>query len=223
VPVTFGGENHENRARCFRSAYIRVQQGIGAWWRLQEEFTTRPMLPHGQLDGRRTLPLRIAALVFAAMVANAIAADPIIGRASVVDGDTIEIQGQRIRFNGVDAPESRQLCLDGAGEKYRCGQAAALALADFLDAHRPTSCTEVDRDRYKRVVAVCSAGGRDVADWLVSSGHALDWPRYSKGAYVDAQNDARAARRGVWAGSFALPWEWRKDRDAALIDANSGS
>jgi endonuclease YncB( thermonuclease family) len=92
-----------------------------------------------------------------------------------------------------------------------------------LDAHRPTSCTEVNRDRYKRIIAVCSAGGRDVAEWLVSNGHALDWPRYSKDAYAGAQNNARAARRGIWAGSFALPWEWRRNRDAALIDANSES
>ncbi|HEV2504375.1 MAG TPA: thermonuclease family protein [Mesorhizobium sp.] len=157
----------------------------------------------------------LAICVSLVMISPAASADPIVGVASVVDGDTIEIHGQRIRLNGIDAPESRQICLDAGGRKYRCGQKAALALADFLDDHRPTSCIEVDRDRYRRSVAVCTAGGQDVAEWMVSQGHALDWPRYSDGAYVAAEHEAITARRGMWAGSFARPWEWRANRDDA--------
>ncbi|WP_348628996.1 thermonuclease family protein [Mesorhizobium sp. YM1C-6-2] len=154
------------------------------------------MLPHGQQHGDGPLPLTRLAALSICFVAGVLPAsgEPIVGRASVVDADTIEIHSKRIRFNGIDAPEGRQLCLDEAGKRYRCGQVAALALADFLDAHRPTSCTEVNRDRFKRIIAVCSAGGRDVAEWLVSNGHALNWPRYSKGCYADAQNTARVAR-----------------------------
>lgn len=164
-------------------------------------------------------------IVLAVMGATSAAfAEPLVGSASVIDGDTIEIHGQRIRLNGVDAPESKQLCLDAKGGKYRCGQKAALALADFLDAHRPTSCIGVDRDRYKRVVAVCTAGGIDIAEWMVSQGHALEWPRYSAGAYAHAQKAARAVRRGMWSGSFARPWEWRQQREAApLVSVDSGS
>lgn len=165
----------------------------------------------------------LAGILLAALLAATPAfAGPIVGVASVVDGDTIEIHGQRIRLNGVDAPESRQLCLDAAGEKYRCGQAAAFALDEILKVARPTTCHEVDRDRYGRVVAHCTAGGHDVGDAIVRSGHALDWPRYSKGAYADAEAAASAARRGIWAGSFARPWEWRKGRETApLIDAST--
>ncbi|BCH32658.1 succinoglycan biosynthesis protein exoi [Mesorhizobium sp. L-8-10] len=137
---------------------------------------------------------------------------PTVGRASVVDGDTIEIHGERIRINGIDAPESRQLCTDGAGKTYRCGQVAALALDDFLKAARPTTCHKVDRDRYGRMVARCTAGGKDVAEWLVRNGHALDWPKYSKGAYAAAQNKARQDRIGMWQGEFVEPWEWRKQQ-----------
>jgi endonuclease YncB( thermonuclease family) len=134
----------------------------------------------------------------------------VVGRASVIDGDTIEIRGERIRFNGVDAPESRQLCQNARGKPYRCGQAAALALDDYLAASRPTRCVEVDRDRYKRIVANCfRADGQNVAAWLVRTGHALDWPRYSKGRYADEQRAARAARSGIWQGRFVEPWEWR--------------
>lgn len=137
----------------------------------------------------------------------------IVGRASVIDGDTIEIHGERIRLNGIDAPESRQLCHDKAGEPYRCGQVAAMALDDFLASSRPTSCYGVDHDRYRRLVANCfRADGESVAEWLVENGHALDWPRYSLGAYSSVQEAAKDAGKGVWRGRFDLPWEWRKAR-----------
>ncbi|MER9412898.1 thermonuclease family protein [Mesorhizobium sp. M0589] len=128
----------------------------------------------------------------------------------MVDGDTIEIHGQRIRVNGIDSPESAQICLDASNKKYRCGQKASLALSDFLETHQPASCIEVDRDRYRRVVAVCTAGGVDIGEWMVRQGFAIDWPKYSAGFYGKAEMEARAAKRGVWAGSFERPWEWRK-------------
>lgn len=65
---------------------------------------------------------------------------PITGRASVVDGDTLEIHGERIRFWGVDAPESRQTCSDAASKSYRCGKISAFALADWLDQSQPVRC-----------------------------------------------------------------------------------
>lgn len=137
----------------------------------------------------------------------------ITGRATVVDGDTIEIHGQRIRIDGIDAPESWQKCQDAAGAEYRCGAVAAAALDDFLAASRPTSCREVSRDRYRRVVAVCRrADGTDLASWLVRTGNALDWPKYSKGRYAPQQEAARAAKAGMWAGTFIEPWEARSRR-----------
>jgi endonuclease YncB( thermonuclease family) len=145
-----------------------------------------------------------AALTFAlGGVANA---DPIIGRASVVDGDTIEIHGQRIRIHGVDAPESNQLCLNAHGGRYRCGQQAAIALDKFLSESRPTYCSGAGKPSYGRVVARCErADGQGVAEYLVENGHAIDWPKYSKGEYEKAQNRARAAKRGIWQGDFEMP------------------
>lgn len=143
----------------------------------------------------------------------ALAETAITGRASVIDGDTIEIGGERIRFNGVDAPESRQPCLDAAGREYRCGKASAAALDRFLSQSRPTRCEFVERDRYKRFVGNCyRADGRSVSEWLVRTGNALDWPRYSRGAYSAAQAAAKASRIGVWQGTFENPWDWRKNR-----------
>ncbi|MBB6465586.1 endonuclease YncB(thermonuclease family) [Aminobacter lissarensis] len=152
-------------------------------------------------------------LIFIALAQQALAQGPVIGRASVIDGDTIEIAGERIRFNGVDAPESWQVCHDGNGKAYRCGQAAANALDAFLGASRPTRCEYHSRDRYRRFVGDCfRADGESVARWLVRNGHALDWPRYSRGAYAPEQAKARADRYGMWQGDFLEPWEARRLR-----------
>ena len=155
--------------------------------------------------------VRALAIVLAmVLIAQDATAQPLVGVPSVIDGDTIEIHGTRIRLYGIYAPESAQICFDGSGKKYRCGQRSSLALADFLDAHRPTSCIEIGRDQFRRMVAVCTAGGVDIAQWLVRHGYALDWPRYSDGYYAPAQAEARAAKSGLWIGSFEQPWEWRK-------------
>lgn len=139
------------------------------------------------------------------------AAEPIIGRASVIDGDTIEMVGQRIRLHGIDALEAAQQCQDSSGRSYACGRIAARKLDELLAASRPTRCMEKDRDRYGRIVATCfRADGRDAGGLMVRGGHALDWPRYSQGAYAIPQEEARAARAGIWQGEFTPPWEWRQ-------------
>lgn len=134
------------------------------------------------------------------------------GRASVVDGDTIEIGGKRVRLNGIDAPESAQYCEDAKGFEYPCGRIAANELDKFLAASMPTKCTFVDLDQYGRFVGNCSrADGRSIAEWLVENGQALDWPRYSDGAFVAQQSVATKARRGLWQGRFQEPWVWRAE------------
>ena len=136
------------------------------------------------------------------------AQERLVGVSSVIDGDTIEIHGQRIRIWGIDAPESSQLCYI-QGKPWRCGQRASLALSDWI-RRRTVTCIERGRDRYRRVVAVCSVAGDDMAAWLVRHGWALDWPRYSRRAYAEFQRLAAAAKVGVWQGDFQLPWEWRR-------------
>nr|WP_183514729.1 MULTISPECIES: thermonuclease family protein [Brucella/Ochrobactrum group] len=151
----------------------------------------------------------MAALLCVSAVA-AHAAD-IIGRASVIDGDTIEIHGARIRLSGIDAPESAQTCKNAEGKLYRCGQHAALKLDAFIQDAQLVTCFPVDRDRYGRTVATCQTSkGQDIAAWLVENGLALDWPVYSKGAYERVQDIAMRASSGLWQGDFIVPWEWRK-------------
>ena len=149
--------------------------------------------------------------VWIALICSAASADDLIGQASIVDGDTLEIHGARVRIFGIDAPEADQLCRNEESELYRCGQKASNLLFDDID-RRPVECIEVDRDRYKRAVSVCTVAGTDIADWLVRNGLARDWPRYSKGSYAAAQADAKREQRGVWVGSFKEPWKYRACR-----------
>jgi endonuclease YncB( thermonuclease family) len=100
-------------------------------------------------------------------------ADNLTGQASIIDGDTVEIHGTRIRLWGVDAPESNQLCRGDDSIQYRCGAKAANDLDSFLNK-RPIDCAPVTLDQYRRTVAVCSVDGVDLADWLVRNGLALD-------------------------------------------------
>ena len=135
------------------------------------------------------------------------AAAAISGRASVIDGDTIDIHGQRIRLWGIDAIESGQLCqLDG--RPWRCGQDVAFGLDARLQ-NQVVSCHPQDRDRYGRIVAKCDVQGGDLGSWLVRQGLALDYAYYSHGAYKAEQAKAQEENLGIWRGTFEMPWDWR--------------
>lgn len=147
----------------------------------------------------------------------------IVGQASVIDGDSIEIHGQRIRLWGIDAPESGQTCERG-GEIYRCGQQAALWLARDIGDQVVTCIPHGPRDRYRRSVAKCSVNVVSQSEWeavdvpldlaggLVAVGWALDYARYSGGEYAEIEAMARESRNGMHAGTFTAPWEWRHSR-----------
>jgi endonuclease YncB( thermonuclease family) len=140
-------------------------------------------------------------------VTDAESAPSIHGTASVIDGDTIEIHGERIRLNAIDAPESSQLCLDAASKRYRCGQKSAFALADMI-GRSTVSCQSKGRDRYKRVIAACFKGETNLNGWMVAQGWAVAFRKYGND-YIDQEDEARIARRGIWVGSFEMPWDWR--------------
>lgn len=144
-------------------------------------------------------------LLFALALAQA--PSSVTGVASVIDGDTLEIRGVRVRLYGVDAPESSQLCLNAQGKQYRCGAESANRLAAFL-GQRTVTCVRRDTDRYGRMVGVCTVGTTDVNEWLVRNGLAVAYVEYSRD-YVAAERAARAAKVGIWAGTFQMPWEYR--------------
>jgi endonuclease YncB( thermonuclease family) len=148
-----------------------------------------------------------AAWLLLVPIRAAIAAD-LTGQASIIDGDTLEIHGTRIRLWGIDAPETTQLCRGNDSQQYRCGAKAANDLDAFI-AGRPVNCIPISLDQYRRTVATCAVDGTDLGQWLVSNGLALDWPQYSKGKYAAAQRDAEHAGRGMWTGSYVEPWLYR--------------
>jgi endonuclease YncB( thermonuclease family) len=136
------------------------------------------------------------------------AAETITGRATVVDGDTLEIRGERIRLFGIDAPESDQTCTGADGALWPCGRRAAFALNALIE-NKTVTCVERDRDRWNRSVSVCTAGGGDLGSRLVSDGWAIAYRRYSTD-YVPQENEARAAGRNIFAGTFVEPSQWRR-------------
>jgi endonuclease YncB( thermonuclease family) len=142
-------------------------------------------------------------------VAVQASADTIAGRASVIDGDTLDIHGQRIRILDIDAPESRQPCTRPDGVEWRCGQQAALALADWIGA-RPVICETDKLDRYKRHLARCTVGGEDLAKWLAANGWGVPYRDCKCEVVRGAADGAKASGLGIWASAFMLPWEWRK-------------
>jgi endonuclease YncB( thermonuclease family) len=130
----------------------------------------------------------------------------IVGKAWVIDGDTIDVARTRIRLLGLDAPESDQSCTDAAGKRWYCGHAATHALIRHL-AGQQLRCVGTAFDRYRRLLAVCTLpDGADVNAWLVREGWA---PTYHSSLYRTQEAEARDAKRGIWSGSFIPPWEWR--------------
>ncbi|OWY08899.1 succinoglycan biosynthesis protein [Thioclava sp. F42-5] len=155
------------------------------------------------------MPLRFAlSLIIAAALCEPLQAQTISGTASVIDGDTIDIHGERIRLQAIDAIESRQRCRLPSGKLWNCGKDAAFALADKI-GRAPVACKVSGIDRYGRYVAVCSQHGEDLNSWLVRNGWAVAYRRYGRD-YVQDEDVARKLRAGIWASEFLMPWDWRR-------------
>ena len=132
----------------------------------------------------------------------------ITGKAKVIDGDTIQINDTKIRIYGIDAPERKQTCAMPKNKIIRCGVTAGDAMRDLITGATVT-CKQQGIDRYRRVVAICYADGRDIGQNMVHTGWAVAYRKYSK-KYVTVENKARVAKRGMWRGEFVKPWEWRR-------------
>lgn len=137
---------------------------------------------------------------------------PIVGRATVLDGDTIQIGSQRIRLWGIDAFEAAQTC-NGAGGRTDCGARATHELTGLI-GDNDVICVQRDIDVYQRVVAVCRVGATDLGATMVRRGHATAFTRYAQD-YVPDEALARTERIGAWDGSFIPPSNYRAgERDS---------
>lgn len=139
----------------------------------------------------------------------------IVGPARVVDGDTIEIAGTKIRLEGIDAPETGQTCTRRWFGKWNCGTAAADALTTLVQ-RQTVSCEATGRDKYSRTLAICSAGGRDLNAYMVRQGLAWAFLKYSQ-RYVQQEAAARAEGIGIWQAPTTTAWDFRANEwiDAA--------
>ncbi|HET9904197.1 MAG TPA: thermonuclease family protein [Xanthobacteraceae bacterium] len=149
-----------------------------------------------------TWGLVAAALAIAAARYSERGGEVITGAARAIDGDSLWVGEREIRLFGIDAPEFRQTC-ERAGRSWACGREAAETLRAAI-AGRQVECRARDRDRYGRIVAVCSAGGVDLGAAMVKSGLATSY-----GAYAADEREARDARRGLWSSRFERPADWR--------------
>ncbi|QZZ37246.1 thermonuclease family protein [Nitratireductor kimnyeongensis] len=125
------------------------------------------------------------------------------GNVIVHDGDTLTLAGERIRLEGIDAPELQQRCTRD-GKDYACGREALRALRQLVSG-REVICEGYQRDRYDRLLARCRVQDADLGEALVASGWALAY-----GDYDAVEADARRAQNGIWAGSFEAPRDWRE-------------
>ena len=125
----------------------------------------------------------------------------------VVDGDTIKIGDEKIRFSGIDAPEINQDCIQN-GEKISCGKLVKDVLIKKIGDEIP-KCTIEGKDFYKRTLAECFVNNESLSSYLVRNGYAFAYRKYSK-KFIDDENFAKKNKLGLWSMKFKYPWEFRK-------------
>jgi endonuclease YncB( thermonuclease family) len=130
------------------------------------------------------------------------------GVAAVTDGDTIRIAGERLRIFGIDAPEAKQTCRTEQGVKWACGKWATESLKNILQ-DQSVLCVWDKRDVYKRPIAQCQVGGRDLGGLLVERGIAVAFRKYSS-LYVPLEQAAAARDLGLWSGTMQTPQMFRR-------------
>jgi len=159
-----------------------------------------------------TIAMAIAASL--SLGSSALGAEVISGEPRIVDGDTVQIRSAKIRFAGIDAPETDQVCLDAKGEKWACGVVARDELTKY-SAGRPWDCDLVGSDRYGCSLGKCFIEGEDISAWMVRSGWALSFVRYSHdydrveeshGKPTLVLGLAPLLRHGIGGIGMARPW-----------------
>ena len=125
----------------------------------------------------------------------------------VVDGDTIVLNGEKIRFTGIDTPELKQTCLQG-DQEVACGMTAKMLLVKKIGNNTP-ECISEGKDAYKRTLAECFVNGESLSKFLVRSGYAFAYRKYST-KFIKDEEFAKANKLGMWAMTFQYPWDFRK-------------
>ena len=125
----------------------------------------------------------------------------------VVDGDTIYLNGEKIRFTGIDTPELKQTCIK-AGVINLCGVTAKEILIEKINNNK-VECISKGKDQYKRTLAECFVNDESLSSYLVRSGYAFAYRKYSK-KFISDEDHARTNKIGMWSMKFDYPWDYRK-------------
>ena len=125
----------------------------------------------------------------------------------IIDGDTIRINDEKIRFSGIDTPELKQTCINNKKIIF-CGLEAKNLLAKIIN-NRDVNCISEGKDQYKRTLAECFVGDLSISSYLVREGYAFAYRKYSE-KFVKDEEFAKENNKGMWSMSFEFPWEYRK-------------
>ena len=125
----------------------------------------------------------------------------------IIDGDTIILNGEKIRFSGIDTPELKQTCLKD-GQEVPCGMTAKSLLAEKI-GNATVECISEGKVTYKRTLAECFVNGESLSKFLVRSGYAFAYRKYSI-KFIKDEEFAKANKLGMWAMTFQYPWDFRK-------------
>ena len=142
------------------------------------------------------------------------------GIPKIIDGDSLEINNNKIRLFGIDAPEKKQICKKpyliisflislGFQKKYECGLLATKQLKKLIN-NKTLKCISESKDRYNRYLSICYLKNKDINSWLVKNGYAIAYKKYSK-KYILEEQHAKKNKLGIWKGTFQNPEEWRKN------------
>ena len=126
----------------------------------------------------------------------------------VVDGDTLHLNGEKIRFTGIDTPELKQTCIN-QGIIDPCGVTAKKILIKKISDNK-VKCVDEGKDRYKRTLAECFVNDESLSSYLVRSGYAFAYRKYSK-KFIPDENYAKTNKIGMWSMEFDYPWEYRNN------------
>ena len=154
-------------------------------------------------------------LVAAAFAMRAFSADAetLAGRAAIIDGDSLTIDGERVHILDVDAPETAQFCFKKQEEldqgAWHCGEQAAAALSGWIGAQDVT-CDTLGRGIHNGLLARCAVAGKDLALWLAANGWAVPAHDCKCEVVRSAADRARSEQVGIWSSAFTMPWDWRK-------------
>jgi len=145
----------------------------------------------------------LGTLILGLLVCNISFADNL----KIVDGDTIVLNGEKIRFSGIDTPELKQTCMKG-DQKVFCGKLAKMLLVKKIGNKTP-ECIREGRDVYKRTLAECFINGESLSAFLVRSGYAFAYLKYSD-KFIKDEEFAKKNKLGMWSMKFEYPWDFRK-------------